>query len=263
MKSIGSKQNPLFKRVRDAMHEHAGEIVIEGPKQVADAIARGWRPIALITRGSSQLTAHSSQDVVAFSHPLFDAVAETKSPQNILALFERPRFTFADLFRRTDSIVVALDGVQDPGNVGTVVRLAAAFDCAGVAVLPGSADPFSPKAVRASAGAVLGVPVTRTTARELIDSRWPIFAADAAGSLAQPPARRAVLVFGSEGMGVSDEIRKAATAIAVTMSRRVESLNVAAAAAILLWRSLESRVILSRAGGEESPQSGDPSLRSG
>jgi TrmH family RNA methyltransferase len=225
MTMITSRHNPLFKRVREAIREHADEIVIEGPKMVEDAIAGGWKPLLVVTRG------------VDLSAELFDALGDTKTSQGVLALFERP--APADLFARRDTVIVALDGVQDPGNVGTIVRLAAAFDAAGVALLPGCADPFSPKAIRASAGAILNVPVANVTVADL--QRLPIYFADAAGEAIEPPARDAVLVFGSEGAGVSSSVREVGKPIAIRTSGRVESLNVAASAAILLARTFERR----------------------
>src|SRR5581483_584349 len=141
---------------------------------------------------------------------------------------ERPRLQL-----QWEKTVVALDGVQDPGNVGTIVRLAAAFDAGGVVLLPGCADAYGPKAIRASAGAILTVPVTEMSVDELLARGLPVFAADASGSSDLP---RGIIVFGNEGQGVSREIKERATLIKVEMSDRVESLNVAAAAAILLWR---------------------------
>jgi TrmH family RNA methyltransferase len=227
MKAISSRQNPLFKRLREAIREHAAEIVIEGPKAVDDAIAAGWKPIAVIRRGET------------FTGDLFDALTTTKTSQGVIGLFERP--APRDLFGSKNSIVVALDAVQDPGNVGTIVRLAAAFDCGGVAILPGCADPFGPKAIRASAGAILNVNVAVMAAHELIESRWPIFGADATGEPIDPPGRGAILLFGNEGAGISPELRVAARPIAIRISSRVESLNVAASAAILLARSYALR----------------------
>src|SRR6185369_14902622 len=223
MQTITSRHNPLFKRVREAIRQHADEIVIEGAKFVDDAIAGGWKPIVVLRSGTD------------LSPELFDSLASTKSPQGVLALFERP--APADLFAREETIVIALDAVQDPGNVGTIIRLAAAFDAGGVALLPGCADPFSPKSIRASAGAILHVPVAQVTIEEL---RWPLFVTAADGVPDAPPARRAILVFGSEGSGVSPEIAKQAKSLAIRTSGRVESLNVAASAAILLSRSFEA-----------------------
>jgi RNA methyltransferase, TrmH family len=227
--TISSRQNPWFKRIREAIREHAGEIVIEGPKAVTDAMAAGWNPIKVVTRD------------VDFTSEIFDSLTETKSPQNVIGLFHRPSATLDQLFVRERSIVIALDGVQDPGNVGTVVRLAAAFDANGVVLLPACADAFSPKAIRASAGAILTVPVVSCSAAELLARGWPIIAADARSEIADPPAQRAVLAFGSEGSGLSPALATAARTIAVPMSPRVESLNVAAAAAIMLARSYALR----------------------
>lgn len=229
MIKISSRQNPWFKRIRDAIREHGPEIVIEGPKPVADAIAAGWKPVKVVTRD------------VDFTSEVFDALAETKSPQNVIGLFHRPLATLDQLFARDSSIVIALDGVQDPGNVGTIVRLAAAFDANGVVLLPGCADAFSPKAIRSSAGAILTVPVVSCSTDELLGIGWPVAAADARGHLADPPTRHAILAFGSEGSGLSPALVKAAKPIAIDMSARIESLNVASSAAILLARSYALR----------------------
>jgi len=224
MPIISSRQNSLVKRIREAIREHDSEIVVEGRKHVADAIAGGWKAIAVLERG------------VDVTEDVFDSVSETKTPQGVLGLFERPQSSVSAILSRRDTVAIALDGVQDPGNVGTIVRLAAAFDAAGVLLLPGCADPFGPKAIRSSAGAILNVAVAQITAHELIASALPLFAADASGNAIDPPSSNAVLVFGNEGAGVSEELLRHATPIAIPMSGRVESLNVASSAAILLAR---------------------------
>lgn len=229
MRTISSKQNPLVKRIREAIREHADEIVIEGPKAVADAIASGWKPIHVLERD-----VHVTAEV-------FDALSETRTSQGVLGLFERPRARAADILARRDTIAVALDGVQDPGNVGTIVRLAAAFDAAGVLLLPGSADPFGPKAIRSSAGAILHVPVAGITVAELLGANVPLVATAMNGQVVDPPARNAVLVFGNEGAGVSQELLQRAALLAIPMTSRVESLNVASSAAILLARAYALR----------------------
>ena len=230
MRTISSKQNPVVKRIREAIREHAGEIVIEGPKAVANAIAGGWKPIHRLERG------------VDVTEEVFDALSETRTSQGVIGLFERPQTLAADILARRDTVAVALDGVQDPGNVGTIVRLAAAFDCAGVLVLPGTADPFGPKAIRSSAGAILHVPVASVTVEELIAANVPLIATAMSGDVVDPPARNAVLVFGNEGAGVSDVILRRAALLAIPMTARVESLNVASSTAILLARSYALRI---------------------
>ena len=211
---ITSKENAWFKRVQRAIREHADEIALEGEKNIHDAIAAGWKPIA----------------TPEFAPRLLKSLTETRA----IALFARPQWTIDDLIE--DKLAIALDGVQDPGNVGTIVRLAAAFDAAGVILLPGCADAYGPKAMRASAGAILSVPVIEMSVDALLTRGVPIFAADMHGSDDLP---HGVLVFGSEGQGVSERLRK--NPVTVKTSGRVESLNVAAAAAILLWRTFNER----------------------
>jgi len=229
MPPIQSRQNPLVKRIREAIREHRDEIVLEGPKQVADAVAGGWEAIAVLERGRD------------LSASVFDSLAETREPQGVLGLFRRPHATASAILDRRHTVAIALDGVQDPGNVGTIVRLAAAFDAAGVLLLPGCADPFGPKAIRASAGAILSVPVAPITARELLDANLPLFATAMNGAPTDPPSSRGVLIFGNEGAGVSQELLQRATTISIPMSARIESLNVATSAAILLARSFALR----------------------
>jgi TrmH family RNA methyltransferase len=228
-KTITSRHNPLIKRMREAIREHKEEIAIEGPKPVADAIANGWKAIAVLEREGN------------ISAEAFDSITETKNPQHVIGLFERPRANAPDILARRDTIAVALDGVQDPGNVGTIVRLAAAFDASGVLLLPGCADAFGPKAIRSSAGAILTVPVARITLQELLDANVPLFATAMDGVRSDPMPSNAVLIFGNEGSGVSAEVQRHATRLAIPMSQRVESLNVAATAAILLARSYSLR----------------------
>jgi RNA methyltransferase, TrmH family len=222
---ITSRHNPLIKRIREAIREHRDEIVIEGPKAVSDAIAGGWKAIVVVERN------------VDVGEAAFDALAETRQPQGVIGLFERPRASAAAILARRDTIAVALDGVQDPGNVGTIVRLAAAFDAGGVLLLPGCADAYAPKAIRSSAGAILTVPVATITEQELIESGVPLVSTAMNGAAIDPPARNAVLVFGNEGSGVSETLLRHSTLLSILMSGRVESLNVASSAAILLARS--------------------------
>ena len=243
--AITSRQNQWFRRFRDALADHDQEIVIEGPKMISDAIEGGWIPLA-VARSIDMAPALFGQveDVIPFAADLFASLAETKTSQGFAGLFARPQSTLGAILE-DERLVVVLDGVQDPGNVGTIVRLAAAFDAAGVVITPGTADPLGPKAIRSSAGAILGVPTVSATGEELItmaaQHARSLLAADAAGEDAVSPMAGGVLIFGSEGSGVSSTLRRAARLIAVPTSGRVESLNVAASAAILLARSFEER----------------------
>jgi TrmH family RNA methyltransferase len=242
---VSSRQNPWFRRFRDALLHHDREIVVEGPKMVRDAIAAGWTAIAVASTPDSSLEAAPRTKQLELSPDLARGLSDTEQSQGVFALFSRPDSDLDAILERRDSVIVALDEVQDPGNVGTILRLAAAFDASGVLLVGACADPLCPKAIRASAGAVLGVPTARIGRGELLeisrDRKIDIVVADMKGSADPPPASAAILLFGNEGAGVSLEISANARAIAIPTSGRVESLNVAASAAILLARSFELR----------------------
>lgn len=238
--TITSADNKWLKRVRKAARDHDEEILFEGPKQIEDALAHGLRPIVVLVReGMEAPEGCDPARAFAVAERTFRTLGDTVTSQGIVALFERPRATLDEILDG-DGAVVALDGVQDPGNVGAVVRLAAAFDLAGVIVLSGSADPLSPRAIRGSAGAVLASRVAGASPPDLVDgctrhARPLIVAMPSGPSIESGLPDRAVLVLGSEGRGVSRAIVDAARPFSIPTSRRVESLNVATAAAIAIW----------------------------
>jgi TrmH family RNA methyltransferase len=242
---VTSRSNAWFKRFRAAIESHREEIVVEGPKHVADCIGAGWVPIAVALREGTAFDVPGPGRAIVLTELLFRSLSDTVQSQGVVALFPRPAITASELPRR-DGVLVVLDGIQDPGNVGTIVRLSAAFGAAGVIATEGTADPFSPKAIRASAGAALIVPIALCSRAELIalaaSGGIPLFAADARGGrLSSPLPSRFGLVLGSEGRGVSAEIAAMAQPVGVEMSGAVESLNVGAAAAILLWQIQDAR----------------------
>ena len=175
----------------------------------------------------------------AVPRALIAALADADTPQPVVAIGEIPAYGWDDVGRGT---VVLLDGVQDPGNVGALVRTSVALGAAGVVGVGDTADPWGPKALRASAGAALRGPVFRTDGADalarLAARRIPIWAAAAgAAPLQGPPGRPVALALGSEAHGVSTDLLAAAERrIAIPLARGVESLNVAAAGAILLDR---------------------------
>jgi TrmH family RNA methyltransferase len=167
-------------------------------------------------------------------------LSDTVTPQGILVVAAIPR---GDR-QLPGSRLLVVDGVQDPGNLGTLIRTAEALGVEGVIVLPGTVDPWSPKVVRAAAGASFRIPVSEMgrdeVIRRLAEREIPIWASAADGDplprVAAGPERVA-LVVGNEGAGVSSAVRGAAARIvAVEHSGDAESLNVAIAAAILLDR---------------------------
>ena len=177
----------------------------------------------------------------AVPEALIRTLADAVTPQPILAIGEVPAYGWGDV---SDGTILLLDGVQDPGNVGTLVRTAFALGAAAVVGVGETADPWGPKALRASAGASLRGPVFRTSTadavKRLAERDIPIWVAAAdAPPVERPPGRPVALALGSEAHGVSAALRDAAPrAVSVPLARGVESLNVASAGAILLDRVL-------------------------
>ena len=172
----------------------------------------------------------------------FETAAETESPQGILAIAEMPAGSLSDVPRADSLRLLVLDAVQDPGNVGTIVRTAAAFGVSATFSLPGTVDLWNAKVVRSAMGAHFHHPCLTGTWDELDsfrrDRAVEVWAADASGDsiagLTPPP--RLALVVGNEGGGLSSQSRERADKlVALPIAAAVESLNVAVAAGILLY----------------------------
>jgi RNA methyltransferase, TrmH family len=171
-------------------------------------------------------------------------LADAESPQGVLAVARTPAAPASRLdLSDPPAVVLVLDAVQDPGNVGNLVRSAEALGARGVVALPGTADAWSPKVVRAAAGSLFRLPVVRLAAEEAVSwcrsAGLELLVAAADGQpLPAPPPARAALVVGNEGAGVSARMRAAGRAVAIPLRGRAESLNVGSAAAILLHELL-------------------------
>lgn len=169
-------------------------------------------------------------------------LSATESPQGVLLVARTPENSFERVPVRASCTVLVLDGVQDPGNFGTLARAADAFDIALIIALPGTVDAWNPKAVRAAAGSTFRIPVVEAeydaAAEWLRTHGFRVIAADAAGESIERATRapRMALVVGNEGAGLRDATRTLADEIvSVPMAGRAESLNVALAAGILLY----------------------------
>jgi TrmH family RNA methyltransferase len=195
-------------------------------------------------------------EIVWVEAPDLLAVADTESPRGVLLVCEQPKRHLDDLPLSPDSRVLVLDGIQDPGNVGTLLRVAAAFALDGIVVAPGTADPWNPKSVRASAGLILRVPIVVSDWPALLDrfrqQDLPVLVAGAGGDdVADLPCRRGwALVMGNEAAGPSVAASEAARGtIAIPMAGDVDSLNVGMAGAILTYVLTRSAT----AGGSDGP----------
>jgi RNA methyltransferase, TrmH family len=169
-------------------------------------------------------------------------LAGTRSPQGVLVVAEVPAVELSGLHPSPVARVLVLDAVQDPGNIGTLARSAAAFGCELLACLPGTVDPWNRKAVRASAGALFRLPVVEADPAQLWDwtgrHDFVALGAEAGGEPMDRTDRpaRAALVVGNEGAGLSAGVRERCDRlVGVPMRRDMESLNVAVAAGILLY----------------------------
>lgn len=226
----------------------AGLYLLEGPRYVADALPRGEVRLVAVADGATPSARRAAERALSYGVPcislpdsLYGEVSDTVTGQGVVAACALPDFSAHDLLE--GSLILALDRVADPGNVGTAIRSAAALGATGVALLKGSACPFTPKSTRASAGAVGALPVAeRVDAGELlakaVEMGWRVLVADASGSQLEPEdrSRPVLLVVGSEAHGVSGAAEAAPhRRVAIPMTGRVESLNAAVSASILLY----------------------------
>ena len=248
---IKSRGNPQFKALRELVssareRNRQRRTILDGPHLVLSYIARGGVPSlvavsepALANAEIQSLLARPGREpVLCFDAELFRQLAPVDTPVGILAVIEMPR---EDASAALGQLVVMLDRVQDPGNVGAIIRSAAAVGADDVLLSAGCADAWAPRTLRAAMGAHFALRV-RAGANLLDAMQW--FAGTtiaASGGSAKPPYRldmrgQVALIFGNEGTGVSIELQRAAKlSVSIPMQPGIESLNVAAAAAILLY----------------------------
>lgn len=205
---------------------------------VAPQLADAPRGAALL----ASLREHGVEVVEVSTHE-FSSAAETESPQGVLAIAAVPPHSLESLALPPRARIVVLDAVQDPGNVGTIVRTSAALGTSAVIAMPGTVDLWNTKVVRSAMGAGFHLPTLSTTWNELDAFRhresFALWGADAGGTALhelKPPDRLALIV-GNEGAGLSaDAQRLADRLVALPIASTVESLNVAVATGILLYQ---------------------------
>src|ERR1700685_4047719 len=178
LRRIERRHNPLVKALRQAF-DHAerteeGDCAIDGLRIVEEAIRSGLRLRAVFFRESAQDRAErllpqigSHVETLLLPDKLFDSVVPSESPQGVAALVRVKEFSLGDLLERIQvGPIVALAGLQDPGNLGTIIRSAEAFGSAGIILGEGTVSPLNAKAVRASAGSIFRLPVVAAAALE-------------------------------------------------------------------------------------------------
>ena len=254
MERITSRQNPLVARLRKLGNDkktrrQEGVFLCEGHKLVEEALR--WNAVVetLVVAEGIEPPRKLPEGVRLVEMPadVLKSVSTVDTPQGMLAVCRTPDLTPPKTL--TPGLYLVLDGVQDPGNVGTVWRTADAFGAEGVFLFPGCAEPFSPKTVRSTMGACFRLPVWETGLEELTvllkAAELPLYATalrEDTADLRAADLSRAAVVIGSEGRGVSQAVLDAcALTLKIPMRDRCESLNAAVAASVVLWEGWRNR----------------------
>jgi TrmH family RNA methyltransferase len=255
MKTIVSPDNPTYKMLRSLVsakgrHEH-GLYLAEGPHLLEEALKSGAAiRYAVVSEDMlehyaaiSEASGRAGAETLSLPPKLFKALADTGAPQGILAAAEIKRAALGDMARGDARIAVALDRLQDPGNLGTILRTALAVGAGFAALSKDSADPWSPKVVRASQGAVFHLPVAEADSaaeaiRALNEAGWHTACGYLGGRdfFRRGRHEKTAVVIGNEAAGVSPETAKACSErYMLPMPGRAESLNAAVAAGVMLY----------------------------
>jgi RNA methyltransferase, TrmH family len=258
---VQSKQNARLKELRRALEspgrKAAGLVGIEGPHLIGEALRTGL-PVRCVFVGEQAqhwveaLELSPETEVLIVPSGVLAATLTTETPQLVAALVEPPEWTWANVLgagKASGALVVVLAGIQDPGNLGTILRSAEAFGADGVVCLPGTVNAWNPKAVRSSAGSVFRVPVLTAGEDDAVahlrkaEVRLLTTTVDAgeAANLADLAGQIAFLI-GNEGSGVPADLAvKADGAVTIPCPGPVESLNAAVAASVLLYEAARQR----------------------
>jgi TrmH family RNA methyltransferase len=261
MKTITSRHNPMVARYREAARgrNRAGAMLLDGTHLLDEALRAGVRLLsvaysrrALDAPDVARLVEDAraaGADACLVTDDVLDAMSPAATPSGVVALADRPSPPLRDAFAGPTPLVLVAVDVQDPGNVGALVRAAEAAGATSVVTTGASADPFGWKALRGSMGSAFRVPVVMAGLDDVLAE------ANAAGvtvAAAVPRtgasmyevdlARPVALLLGGEGPGLPDEvIRRAAARVTIPMRPPVESLNVATAAAVLVYEAARQR----------------------
>ncbi|MDE3200597.1 MAG: RNA methyltransferase [Acidobacteriota bacterium] len=229
---------------------------LEGPHLVEEALRAGLGVKCIVVGESMQnwvqgLKLPHETELLVAPNDIIVSLLSTEAPQPVAALVEQPKWSWEEALGQRDraALVIVLAELQDPGNVGTILRSAEAFGATGVVSLPGTVNEWNAKTVRASAGSVLRMPVVSASVEEcfarLHDAGVTVMttAVDGALNAARSDLRKPVaLILGNEGAGVPREIAgKADGAVTIDCPGPVESLNAAVAASVLLYEAARQR----------------------
>jgi TrmH family RNA methyltransferase len=261
--TITSRQNPLVARFKAAADHDEQWMLLDGAHLLAEALDAGLAidcvavdPDRMAGGDLDALARRLPADrLVAVSRSVLDAMSPVRTPTGIVALAARPRRDIGDVMRSGTALLVGAADIQDPGNLGAIVRAAEAGGASGVVTTPGGADPFGWKAVRGAMGSAFRLPIVgaASVAAMVEQARaagLQVVAAVGHGHTAMHEVdftKATLIVLGSEGQGLAREsIDSADVAVSIPMTPPVESLNVAVAAALLVYEARRQREPQSR-----------------
>lgn len=251
MKFISSQDNKYIKLAASLKHKKyrdaQGMFLIEGRRAVDEALE--YPNLVQAVFGDERFTEDNPMYAVVAKIPdcfwvdsrLMKHICSTEEPQGIAAIVKKPACSW-DVMLEQRGIIILMDRISDPGNLGSMLRTCWAFGVDGVLMTSGTVDPFSPKVVRSSMGAILNVPVFTNVSEEQLDvvneHGYRFMSTDISGSVKYSAVKygsQLVIVFGSEAQGVSEGLKKRCDFfINIPINPRVDSLNVAAACAIIV-----------------------------
>jgi RNA methyltransferase, TrmH family len=235
------------------MRDKSGLFLIEGKKCLQEAVKHKIEIQQIVCSNffaENNLPENLPGEFFLAEEKTFEQLATTDSSCGILAIAKTPKNTMEALFKTSTPMLVVADAIQDPGNIGTIIRTASAASAAGVILSKGSANPYNPKVVRSAMGTLFALPVVYDVSnQEIINAlqqhKVRIIVSDANAKTIYSKADYSgsiALVFGSEGHGISDIfLKEAHETINIPMNNRVESLNVSVSAGIILYAASQER----------------------
>jgi TrmH family RNA methyltransferase len=263
MPVINSRQNPVVRTFRELARQPDAtgtRLLLDGAHLIREAIAAGveFETVAVVAScaaGTEEAQVARAADdhgapVLTVSDSAFAAMSPVRAPSGIVAIVRREPVDAEEICRQENFFVLIAANVQDPGNIGSLIRAGEAGGITGVLVCGTSASPFSWKAVRGSMGSVLRVPVA---SRPSIDAAVSCIRNHGGRVVAAAPRDgrdpdaiswrgRVALLIGGEGSGLRDaDVREADELVTIPMAEPVESLNVAVAGAILVYAARRQR----------------------
>jgi TrmH family RNA methyltransferase len=252
---VTSRTNPRLKQLRAAFQGQArlssGLIAVEGEHMVEEALKSGQALKTVFLSERLELPSYipDSVEVISVASDLFASIAETRTPQGIAALLVPPVATVDQMLEGPAAALILIAvGLQDPGNLGTLIRSAEAFGATGVLTTPGTVSPWNQKTMRASAGSVFRLPVAVATpdAMEMLEQQGVRLLAamkDDAVAIGEADLTTAcAILIGNEGAGLNEDwLRMADQRVTIPCPGWVESLNAAVAGSILLYEASRQR----------------------